>query len=395
MLPILPKQTSSIRRTERSACELLVRVVQKSGINEFSFYEKERFCKPMRLWYVRCPRLQVGHCTGFLSTTRCQFHSSFLFFIFTSHHHQLDFRTKLGFFSHTSFSQMNFEPRHHQHSKSFTSLLSTTMDTPMLLRHHHSSKIESPFLLSQRRGNNSSYRSSSSRNSNDSHILMPQTSSTATTTTTTTTTKSLTQSKAIPITPPVMKRTASQLKLLEEEALAEFRDYCMYTRITNGIYNNNNNKHSSNNAQRRWTEPPEKLQHHILNTRHLPLDDLQIPVLAPPPPVSSTQHKVNDLYNPNGTNHQHQRKWIAAKQQQYQQQQQRHSLLSKALELHPPSPHHVDGLGDTTTTTLSNNHHNTTSHLNVKHHLDEDEEEHHDDDDEEDHDSELVFDMDL
>jgi hypothetical protein len=41
-------------------------------------------------------------------------------------------------------------------------------------------------------------------------------------------------SKSIPIAKS-LKRTASELRLMEDEAMADFRDYRMYTRITNGI----------------------------------------------------------------------------------------------------------------------------------------------------------------
>ena len=42
------------------------------------------------------------------------------------------------------------------------------------------------------------------------------------------------QSRSIPITNP-LHRTPSEIQLCEDEALADYRDYCMYARITRGI----------------------------------------------------------------------------------------------------------------------------------------------------------------
>ena len=58
--------------------------------------------------------------------------------------------------------------------------------------------------------------------------------------------------KSIPISH--MKRTASELQLVEDEAMAEVRDYCMYTRIVNGM-----DPHQTDTVNS------------IMRTRHLPV----------------------------------------------------------------------------------------------------------------------------
>ena len=73
-------------------------------------------------------------------------------------------------------------------------------------------------------------------------------------------------SKSIPISSESMRRTASELRLLEEEALADYRDFCMYTRIVNGIH-----------QRRSWTELPSDTDnatiHNIIQTRNRPVHD--------------------------------------------------------------------------------------------------------------------------
>jgi hypothetical protein len=61
-------------------------------------------------------------------------------------------------------------------------------------------------------------------------------------------------SKSIPIAKS-LKRTPSELQLMEDEARADFRDYCMYTRIVNGI-NSRDSAEAVNS---------------IIRTRHLPI----------------------------------------------------------------------------------------------------------------------------
>ena len=81
-----------------------------------------------------------------------------------------------------------------------------------------------------------------------------------------------TSSKAIPIANHSMKRTASELQLLEDEAMADYRDYCMYTRIVNGI-----------NERRSWGDLPthedgssKAVIRNIIRTRHCPVKDHEL-----------------------------------------------------------------------------------------------------------------------
>lgn len=76
--------------------------------------------------------------------------------------------------------------------------------------------------------------------------------------------KTKTDTKAIPIASNSMKRTASELQLMEDEAMADYRDYCMYTRIVNGM-----------TERRSWTELPSQdgAIRNIIRTRHLPVVD--------------------------------------------------------------------------------------------------------------------------
>jgi hypothetical protein len=56
-----------------------------------------------------------------------------------------------------------------------------------------------------------------------------------------------------------MKRTPSELQLMEEESLADYRDFCMFNRIVNGI---------------REHHPTDKTLNNIIRTRHLPIREL-------------------------------------------------------------------------------------------------------------------------
>jgi len=61
-----------------------------------------------------------------------------------------------------------------------------------------------------------------------------------------------------------MKRTASELQLMEDEVMADYRDFCMYIRILNGM-----------NARRSWTELPcdNCEMQNIIRTRHRPVEE--------------------------------------------------------------------------------------------------------------------------
>lgn len=67
-----------------------------------------------------------------------------------------------------------------------------------------------------------------------------------------------------------MRRTDSELQLLEDEAVAEYRDYCMYTRIVNGI--SGQQQQQQNHS---WKGDTLETLRHIVKTRHQPVvDDL-------------------------------------------------------------------------------------------------------------------------
>ena len=66
--------------------------------------------------------------------------------------------------------------------------------------------------------------------------------------------------KSIPITKNI-KRTPSELQLMEDEAVADFRDYCMYTRIVSGI------------TGARHHPADLTAINNIVRTRHLPVQD--------------------------------------------------------------------------------------------------------------------------
>jgi hypothetical protein len=73
-----------------------------------------------------------------------------------------------------------------------------------------------------------------------------------------TTASSCSQTRSVPIANG-MKRTPSELQLSEEEALADYRDYCMFSRIVTGIQ-----------CQHR---PADSTLNNIIRTRHLPVED--------------------------------------------------------------------------------------------------------------------------
>jgi hypothetical protein len=75
-------------------------------------------------------------------------------------------------------------------------------------------------------------------------------------------------SKSIPISKS-MTRTQSELQLVEDEAIADFRDYCMYTRIVNGI--NSKDQHLRSRGSRASND--NESVNNIIRTRHLPVRD--------------------------------------------------------------------------------------------------------------------------
>jgi hypothetical protein len=79
--------------------------------------------------------------------------------------------------------------------------------------------------------------------------------------------------KSIPIVKN-LKRTPSELQLMEDEAMADFRDYCMYTRIVSGI----------TGARRHPADL--KAINNIVRTRHLPVFD-----------TSSSYAELNSRYS--------------------------------------------------------------------------------------------------
>jgi hypothetical protein len=76
-------------------------------------------------------------------------------------------------------------------------------------------------------------------------------------------------SKSIPITN--IKRTASEIQLQEEEAMADYRDYCMYARIVNGM---SEKRERISDSFRRSTD--QSLAN-IMRTRTLPVKEESFP----------------------------------------------------------------------------------------------------------------------
>jgi hypothetical protein len=75
-------------------------------------------------------------------------------------------------------------------------------------------------------------------------------------------------SKAIPIKGSSMKPTHSEIQLMESEALAEHRDYCMYRRIVDGMSRQNSNSYNAS-----WTS--DECLANIIRTRHTPIDVME------------------------------------------------------------------------------------------------------------------------
>lgn len=103
----------------------------------------------------------------------------------------------------------------------------------------------------QGRTNVSKHSSSSKRNSASSFPLSPLPKS---------------SSQSIPIASGSMKRTVSELQLMEDEAMADYRDFCMYLRIVNGM----NERRSPWNTK--YPTGSSELQS-IIRTRHQPIDE--------------------------------------------------------------------------------------------------------------------------
>ena len=78
-------------------------------------------------------------------------------------------------------------------------------------------------------------------------------------------------SKSIPIPSKGLRRTPSELQLLQDEATADYQDYCMYARIVNGIHSRGgrgDNPKSLANA----VANIHSVQN-IIRTRHLPVPE--------------------------------------------------------------------------------------------------------------------------
>lgn len=69
------------------------------------------------------------------------------------------------------------------------------------------------------------------------------------------------KSQSIPING--MHRTASELQLCEDEALADYRDFVVYSRIVNGITRQQEKSHNL-----RYRQENDKCLAHIVSTRH-------------------------------------------------------------------------------------------------------------------------------
>jgi hypothetical protein len=71
-------------------------------------------------------------------------------------------------------------------------------------------------------------------------------------------------SQSIPIASDSMRRTSSELQLMEDEAMADYRDFCMYSRIVNGI--------SERQSRTELPSPNDNdTINHIIRTRHQPV----------------------------------------------------------------------------------------------------------------------------
>ena len=79
-----------------------------------------------------------------------------------------------------------------------------------------------------------------------------------------------TRSQSIPISSKGMHRTPSEIQLCQDEALADYRDYCMYSRIVDGISRRSSANYENDaciaNIQRTRCQPPEESM--SLQARH-------------------------------------------------------------------------------------------------------------------------------
>jgi hypothetical protein len=82
------------------------------------------------------------------------------------------------------------------------------------------------------------------------------------------------KSLSIPISPNKMRRTASEIQLHEDEALADWRDYVMYSRIVNGM-NEKRAQRMMNHGRRRHhhKSSTDQCLANIIRTRNLPVED--------------------------------------------------------------------------------------------------------------------------
>ena len=76
-------------------------------------------------------------------------------------------------------------------------------------------------------------------------------------------------SRSIPIASSSLKRTASELQLIEDEAMADYRDFCMYLRIVNGM----NERRSWNSSKFPCYYNNDGEIQNIIRTRHNPVKE--------------------------------------------------------------------------------------------------------------------------
>ena len=101
--------------------------------------------------------------------------------------------------------------------------------------------------------------------------------------------RSCVSTKSIPISKS-MKRTPSELQLMEDEALADYRDYCMYVRIVNGMRGGHNH-----HGGRLGTT--EESVANIMRTRQMPVADSPSYLSyeerwnSPPPAINGNSHR--------------------------------------------------------------------------------------------------------
>lgn len=92
-------------------------------------------------------------------------------------------------------------------------------------------------------------------------------------------------SRSIPIASSSLKRTASELQLVQDEAMADYRDFCMYMRIVNGM-----------KERRSFTQLPSangEIQN-IIRTRHNPVQEGPSSYMR----EGLERHSVNSPLNP-------------------------------------------------------------------------------------------------